>query len=128
MSCAASEIIIRDGLKRLEKAISNYNKAIAKGIIKVVLQIAGIAIICWLVSKLQSLFTYLGVAAVLTLMGRPLNKFLNKKLKLNTALATSITLLVLLATLSGIISLFVPLLTQQSENLSLLDVSALERD
>ena len=61
-------------------------------------------------------------------MGRPLNKFLNKNLKLNSALATSLTLLVLLATLSGIISLFVPLLTQQSENLSLLDVSALERD
>lgn len=101
---------------------------IAKGIVKGVLQVAGIAIICWLFLQLQSLFTYLGVAAVLTLMGRPLNKFLNKKLKLNSALATSLTLLVLLATLSGIISLFVPLLTQQSENLSLLDVSALERD
>ena len=101
---------------------------IAKGIVKGVLQIAGIVIICWLLLQLQSLFTYLGVAAVLTLMGRPLNKFLNKNLRLNNALATSITLIVLLAALSGIISLFVPLLTQQSENLSLLDVSALERD
>lgn len=103
-------------------------KAITKGIVKAIIQLTGIAIAFWLLWQLQSLLVYLGVAAVLTLIGRPLNKFLMVQLRLKSVLATTITLLVMLGLFSGLISLFVPLLTQQSENLSLLDVAALEQD
>ena len=103
-------------------------KAITKGIVKAIIQLTGIASAFWLLWQLQSLLVYLGVAAVLTLIGRPLNKFLMVQLRLKSVLATTITLLVMLGLFSGLISLFVPLLTQQSENLSLLDVAALEQD
>lgn len=103
-------------------------KAITKGIVKAIIQLTGIAIAFWLLWQLQSLLVYVGVAAVLTLIGRPLNKFLMVQLRLKSVLATTITLLVMLSLFSGLISLFVPLLTQQSENLSLLDVAALEQD
>jgi len=51
-----------------------------------------------------------------------------ERLRFKSGLATTTTLLVLLALFSGLISLFVPLLVQQSDNLSLLDVGALEQD
>ncbi len=101
---------------------------IARGIIKAILQLLGITFAVWLLWQLQSLLIYLSVAAVLTLIGRPLNKFLMTKLHFKPGLATSATLLVMLGLFTGLISLFVPLLTQQSENLSLLDVTALEQD
>lgn len=104
------------------------DKAITKGIVKAIVQLIGMAIAIWLLWQLQSLIIYLGVAAVLTLIGRPLNKFLMVQLRFKSVLATTITLLVILGLFSGLISLFVPLLTQQSENLSLLDVTALEQD
>lgn len=101
---------------------------IAKGIVKAILQLMGLALVLWLLWQLQSLLTYFAVAAVLTLIGRPLNKFLMERLRFKSGLATTTTLLVLLALFSGLISLFVPLLVQQSDNLSLLDVRALEQD
>ncbi|MGB1021110.1 MAG: AI-2E family transporter [Flavobacteriaceae bacterium] len=104
------------------------DKAITKGIVKAIVQLIGMAIAIWLLWQLQSLIIYLGVAAVLTLIGRPLNKFLMVQLRFKSVFATTITLLVILGLFSGLISLFVPLLTQQSENLSLLDVTALEQD
>jgi predicted PurR-regulated permease PerM len=52
--------------------------------------------------------------------------FLKNKLKFNNLLAASFSLLVLVGVLFGIISLFIPLVIQQGENLSLLNVDELE--
>jgi len=66
------------------------------------------------------------IAGIVSLIGRPINQFLIQRLKLRAFLATSISILILLGLLISLFSLFVPLLVQQGENLSLLDVELLK--
>ena len=66
------------------------------------------------------------IAGVVSLIGRPINHFLMKRLKMRAVLATSISIVLLLGILISLFSLFVPLLVQQGENLSLLDVDLLK--
>jgi predicted PurR-regulated permease PerM len=66
------------------------------------------------------------VAAIISLIGRPIVLFLRNKLKFSNLLAASVSLLVLGSLLFGIISLFIPLVIQQGENLSLLNLNELE--
>jgi len=56
----------------------------------------------------------------------PIVNFLNKKLKFNNTLAVVITIVALMGLLTSIISLFIPLVTEQSRNLSLLNMTELQ--
>ena len=69
---------------------------------------------------------YLAIAAVVSLIGRPITSILKKRLKFGESLAVISTMILLVLSLFGILSLFIPLVLQQGENLSLLDVKALE--
>jgi predicted PurR-regulated permease PerM len=66
------------------------------------------------------------IAGIVSLIGRPINQLLMKRLKMKTVLATTISIVLLLGVLISIFSLFVPLLIQQGQNLSLLDVDLLK--
>jgi predicted PurR-regulated permease PerM len=66
------------------------------------------------------------IAGIVSLIGRPINQLLTKRLKLKNILASSITIVFLMWILVSIFSLFVPLLVQQGENLSLLEVNELK--
>jgi predicted PurR-regulated permease PerM len=66
------------------------------------------------------------IAGIVSLIGRPINRFLTKRLKLKNIIASSITIVFLMWILISIFSLFVPLLLQQGENLSLLEVNELK--
>ena len=101
-------------------------KEISKGIVWAILQLLGIAIILWLLLQLQTLIIYMISAGVVSLIGRPINQFFINRLRLKNGLATTFTLIILLGLLISIFSLFVPLLIQQGENLSLLDVEGLK--
>jgi len=101
-------------------------KEISKGIVRAILQLLGIAIILWLLLQLQTLIIYMIIAGVVSLIGRPINQFFINRLRLKNGLATTFTLIILLGLLISIFSLFVPLLIQQGENLSLLDVEGLK--
>ncbi|MGI9541354.1 MAG: AI-2E family transporter [Flavobacteriaceae bacterium] len=101
-------------------------KEISKGIVWAILQLLGIAIILWLLLQLQTLIIYIIIAGVVSLIGRPINQFFINRLRLKNGLATTFTLIILLGLLISIFSLFVPLLIQQGENLSLLDVEGLK--
>ena len=102
------------------------SKEITRGIVWAVFQIAAISLTIWLLFQLKTLLIYLVIAAVVSLIGRPINKFLIQKIKLRPILATTISILVLLGILISLFSLFVPLLIQQGENLALLDVDLLK--
>jgi predicted PurR-regulated permease PerM len=80
----------------------------------------------FLLIELKVLLVYLVVAAIISLIGRPIVLFLRNKLKFSNLLAASVSLLVLGSLLFGIISLFIPLVIQQGENLSLLNLNELE--
>lgn len=101
-------------------------KEITKGIFWAVLQLLGLCVLVWLLYQLKTLLIYMLIAGIVSLIGRPINHFLMKRLKMRAVLATSISIVLLLGILISLFSLFVPLLVQQGENLSLLDVDLLK--
>ena len=101
-------------------------KDISSGIVRAVLQLTGICILVWLLLQVKTLLIYILIAGIFSLIGRPINQFLIKRLKLKNIIASSITIVFLMWILVSIFSLFVPLLLQQGENLSLLDVNELK--
>jgi len=101
-------------------------KEISNGIVRAVLQLTGLCILIWLLLQIKTLLIYMLIAGIVSLIGRPINQFLTGRLKFKNVLATSITIVFLLWVLISIFSLFVPLLIQQGENLSLLEVNELK--
>lgn len=101
-------------------------KEISSGIVRAVLQLTGICILVWLLLQVKTLLIYMLIAGIVSLIGRPINQLLTKRLKLKNILASSITIIFLMWILVSIFSLFVPLLVQQGENLSLLEVNELK--
>ena len=101
-------------------------KMIANGILqavfKLLLILGGIAVLYYL----NSLIIYFVIAAVISLMGRPITVFLKNRLKFNGMFAAGITLTLFVLLLFGLLSLFFPLLIEQSNNLSLLDIDQLK--
>ncbi|MGB1445692.1 MAG: AI-2E family transporter [Flavobacteriaceae bacterium] len=99
---------------------------LAQGIVQAVVYLLLIVLGIYTLYLLKSLVVYLAIAAVVSLIGRPITSFLKTKLKFKEGLAVVCSMLFLLIFIFGIISLFIPLILQQGENLSLLDVNALE--
>ena len=104
------------------------SKEITKGIFWAILQLTGLCIITWLLYQLKILLIYMVIAGIVSLIGRPINQFLIQRLKMRNILGTSITIIFLLGLLISLFSLFVPLLVQQGENLSLLEVDLLKNN
>lgn len=101
---------------------------LSNNIVKATLKLSLIALGIFIFLKLKILLVYLLLAAVIALIGRPIVIFLKTKIKFGNLLATSITLLLLVSTILGVVSLFIPLVIQQGENLSLLNLNALEEN
>jgi predicted PurR-regulated permease PerM len=104
------------------------SKEITKGIFWAILKLTGLCIVTWLLFQLKILLIYIIIAGIISLIGRPINQFLIQRLKLRNILGTSITIVFLLGLLISLFSLFVPLLVQQGENLSLLEVDLLKNN
>jgi len=102
------------------------SKIIANGILRAIAIILGIALLLYFLYKIQSVLIYLIIAAVLSLMARPIIIFLRQKLKFPNTLAVITSMLLFLGFIFGLISMFIPLIIKQGENLSLLDMNQLE--
>ena len=102
------------------------SKAIANWILQALFKLFVIGAVLALIYYLNSLLIYFVIAAVISLIGRPITVFLKTKFKFNSLLAASFTIILFVALLFGILSLFFPLLVEQSNNLSLLDVEGLK--
>tara|TARA_B100001057_G_scaffold151794_3_gene151835 strand:+ start:2471 stop:3556 length:1086 start_codon:yes stop_codon:yes gene_type:complete len=79
----------------------------------------------FLIVKLKVVIGYVLIACVLALVLRPIVKFLNDKLKLNSTLSSIFALLILSSVIAGLISLLIPLVLEQGRNLSLLNINSL---
>ena len=101
-------------------------KIIANGILRAIAILLGIALLLFFLYKIQSVIIYVIIAAVLSLIGRPIIRFLKHKLKFPNTLAVVTTMVLFLGMLFGLISMFVPLIIKQGKNLSLLDINQLE--
>lgn len=104
------------------------SKEISNGIIRAVLTLIGIALILYFIYQISTVITYIIISLVLALIGNPIVRFLKNKLKFKNTFAVVTTLFLFSLIIIGFILLFVPLLTSQGENLSLLNTAAMERE
>jgi predicted PurR-regulated permease PerM len=102
------------------------SNTISNGILKALSIIIGIGILLYFLFKIQSVIAYIAIAAVISLIGRPIVLFLRKRLKFKTTIAVVVTMVLFIALFFGVISLFIPLVLEQGQNLSLLDIEELQ--
>src|SRR5690606_34851594 len=104
------------------------SKTIANGILRAVAIIVGVALLLYLLYQIRSVLSYLVIAAVISLLGRPLVIFLRRRLRFPNTLAVVVSMALIISLFLGILALFIPLITEQGKNLSLLDLDNLKRD
>lgn len=104
------------------------SKIISQGILRSILILASVLLLTYITYLLKALIVYIVIAAIISLMGRPILDFLKVKLKFNNYVATLITMFVFGLLIFGLFALFIPIIAQQGENLSLLNTTELEKN
>lgn len=102
------------------------SKIIANGILKAVAILIGLSLLLFFLFKIKSVIVYIAIAAVISLIGRPIVLFLRRKLKFNNTFAVIVTMVLFIGLLLGLVRMFIPLVVEQGQNLSLLDIKALQ--
>ncbi|MGJ8684175.1 MAG: AI-2E family transporter [Nonlabens sp.] len=98
------------------------SKSIAYGILRALLIIGGVFVLLWFLWQIQSVILYVGIAAVISLIGRPIVLFLRDRLKFHNTLAVIITIVLLLIVLTGVTYMIIPIVLEQSENLGKIEI------
>ena len=93
----------------------------SQDLVKSIIILSAIALIILLLFKIRLGLLYIFISIILTLIITPFNKLLKNKLKMRNSLSSLLSLTMLISFLSLIIVLFVPVLTKQGKNLSLLN-------
>ena len=102
------------------------SKTLANGILRALGIVLATILVLFFIFKIQSVIVYIAVAAVISLIGRPIILFLRKRLKLSNTLAVVVTMVLLLSFLVGLVGLFIPLIVEQGHNLALLNIEQLQ--
>ncbi len=102
--------------------------AITVGILRALAVLVGIVILLWFVYEIQALILYIGLALVLSLIGRPVVIFLKRRLKFGNTFASVITLLLIIGSISLVLSIFVPIIIEQGKHISQIDFEQVKRD
>ena len=93
---------------------------LTQSILKSILTLACIALFLIFLIKVKVVIIYILVSMVLTLIFSPFSSFLKSKLKFNNLFSSIASLLLLLVVIMTLIGSFIPLIIEQSKNLSLL--------
>ena len=99
---------------------------ISNSLFKSILYLVSIFIIGYILIEIKLIIGYLIIASIITLLSRPLVRFMCEKLKFRATLASVVTILFIIVIILGIISLLIPLVLEQGKNLSLLNVNAFQ--
>ena len=99
---------------------------LSKNLFKSILYLTSTLIIGYMLIKIKIIIGYLIIASIITLISRPIVKFLCEKLKFKITVASVVAILLLIILITGIISLLIPLVLEQGKNLSLLNVNAFQ--
>jgi predicted PurR-regulated permease PerM len=102
------------------------SKTLATGILRALGILLAIALVLFFLYKIQSVIVYIAVAAVISLIGRPIVLFLRRKLKFSNTLAVVTTMVLLIGLLIGLVGMFIPLVAEQGHNLDLLNIDQLQ--
>jgi predicted PurR-regulated permease PerM len=104
------------------------SKIIANGILRAICILVIATLSLYFLYQIQSVLIYLVVALILTLIGNPILDFFNKRLKFKHTLATIATLLIYILFITGFVLMFIPQISSQGENLSLLKTDQIEKN
>lgn len=102
------------------------SSTITNGILKAIAIICGVILLLYFLYEIRSVIGYIFIAAVISLIGRPIVLFLERKLKFKNTIAVVVTMVVLLGHFIGLVGLFIPLIVEQGQNLSLLNIDELQ--
>lgn len=103
-------------------------RIVAFGILKALAIVTGVVLLLWFLYKIQALLLYIGIASVISLIGRPVILFLKKKLKLKNTLAAIITLSMVIGAFSLLAYIFVPVIIEEGKNIQEIDFESVKRD
>ena len=104
------------------------SKTLANGILRAVGILVLTALSLFIIHQISTVIVYLIVSLIFALIATPVVKFLNKKLKFKNTIAVVTTLFLFILLLAGFILLFVPLIINQVDKLSLLDIDSLKQN
>lgn len=104
------------------------SKTIGNGILRALIITAGSLLLLYVLFLIQPVIYFLFIALIVTMIGSPIVRFLETKLKFKHIAAVLVTMIFFILLLAGFIMMFVPLFISQSENLSLLDTGKLQND
>jgi len=98
---------------------------ITYGILRAIGILAGIILIGYFLYCIRSVLVYITIAAVISLIGRPIIRILRRRLKFGNGLAVAVAIVLIFGTILGVMAMFVPLIAEQGQNLSLLNIDGL---
>ncbi len=102
------------------------SNTITNGILKAIAIIIGVCLLLYFLYEVQSIMVYIAISVVIALIGSPIISFLRRRLKFPNTLAVIFTMFIFIGILSGLISMFIPLIIEQGQNLSLLNIDQLQ--
>lgn len=102
------------------------SNTITKGLLKAVGILALVFLSLFFLYKIRTVIVYIAIAAVLSLIAKPIITFLKSKLKFPNTLAVLTTITFFILLFIGLISMLIPLIIEQGENLSLLNTEKLQ--
>lgn len=103
-------------------------KNISKGILQALGVVFGIILLLFFLYKIRSLLLYMFIAGVISLIFRPVVYFFKHRLKIGRNLSAFITLLIIGGIFALILWLFVPIILEQSKNISEIDFEMVKTD
>jgi predicted PurR-regulated permease PerM len=103
---------------------TNY---ISNGILKAIATIMLVLLALFFIYKIQTVIIYCIVAIIFALIANPIVEFLRRRLKFSNTIAVIFTLLIFMLLFVGLLFMFVPMLLDQGNNLSLLDTNSIEK-
>ena len=102
------------------------SKNISNGILRAITILLGVLILGYFLYQIQSVIIYIIIAAVIALIARPIILFLKQKLKLPNTLSVILTMVLMIGVFMGLIGMFIPLIAEQGQSLSLLHIDKLQ--
>lgn len=103
-------------------------KIISNGIVRAALILTGLYVLVNLLFQIKAIFIYTAFAFVLALIGGPMVRFFQQKLRLKKFFAVCLTMFLFISFCVGFVFMFIPLFTTQAQNLSVLNTSHLQQD
>ncbi|MFD2518568.1 AI-2E family transporter [Salinimicrobium flavum] len=103
-------------------------KELSYGILRAVAILLGAAFLLYFLYKIQSVLIYIAIAGVISLIGRPVVIFFRTRLRIPNKISVVMVILLVLGLFIGLITIFIPIVVEQSKNLGQIDMDAFTRD